>query len=62
MRRREFVMLIGGTVATWPLAARAQQSEQIRRIGVQMAHPEGDPEFQDYAGAFRDGLRDLGWI
>lgn len=62
MRRREFFTVISWTVATWPLAARAQQSEHMRRIGVLMAHPEGDPEFQDYAGAFRDGLRDLGWI
>ena len=62
MRRREFFTVISWTVATWPLAARAQQSEHMRRIGVLMAHPEGDPEFQDYAGAFRDGLRGLGWI
>jgi len=62
MRRREFLYALGSAAAGWPLAARAQQSDRTRRIGVLMAHPEGDPEFQDYAGAFRDALRDLGWI
>jgi ABC transporter substrate binding protein len=65
MRRREFIAILAAASASsimWPLAARAQQSERMRRIGVLMAHPEGDPEFQDYVGAFRDALRNLGWI
>lgn len=62
MRRRELIGLVGGAAVAWPLAARAQQPERMRRIGVLMAHPESDPEFQDYVTAFRDGLRKLGWI
>jgi putative tryptophan/tyrosine transport system substrate-binding protein len=62
MRRRDFVGLLGGAAASWPLSARAQQSERLKRIGVLMAHKEGDREFQDYLGAFRQGLLALGWI
>ena len=58
--RREFIALLGGAAA-WPLAARAQQPEQVRRIGVLMAHSESDPEFKAYLTAFRDGLQKLGW-
>src|SRR5215467_2179456 len=61
MRRREFIALIGSAVAS-PLAANAQQSERVRRVGVLMAHNDGDPEFQNYLGAFREGLQKLGWI
>jgi ABC-type uncharacterized transport system substrate-binding protein len=61
MRRREFITLIGGAAAS-PLGARAQQNERMRRIGVLMAHPQSDPEFQQYADTFREGLRKLGWI
>jgi putative ABC transport system substrate-binding protein len=61
MRRRAFLALLGGAATAWPLAARGQQADRIRRIGVLMAHPESDPEFQDYAGAFRDELQRLGW-
>ena len=61
MKRRDFISLLGGAAA-WPLAARAQQSERVRRVGVLMAHKEGDPEFQDYLGAFRQGLLKLGWV
>jgi putative ABC transport system substrate-binding protein len=60
MKRREFIAILGGA-ATWPLAALGQQPERMRRVGVLMAHPESDPEFQDYVSAFRDGLRKLGW-
>jgi putative ABC transport system substrate-binding protein len=60
MRRREFIALVGAAAA-WPLAARAQQPDRMRRIGVLMAHPENDPEFQAYVAAFRDGLQKLGW-
>lgn len=60
MRRREFIL--GGTAAMWALAARAQQSDRVRRIGVLMAHHESDPEFKNYLDAFRQGLQKLGWI
>ena len=60
MRRRVFIALVGAA-AVWPLAARAQQLEGIRRIGVLMGYPEGDSEAQSYVAAFRDGLRALGW-
>src|SRR3974390_2091583 len=60
MRRREFITLVGGAVA-WPLAARAQQSEQMRRIGVLMAFAENDPEAQSWVAGFREELGKLGW-
>jgi putative ABC transport system substrate-binding protein len=62
MRRRKFITLLGGTTAAWPLTARAQRPERVRRIGVLMGHSERDAEFQDYLAAFRDALRKLGWI
>jgi putative ABC transport system substrate-binding protein len=61
MRRREFITMMGGAMAAWPLTARAQQTARVRRIGVLMAHAESDPEFQAYMAAFREGLRKLGW-
>ena len=62
MRRREFICLIGGSAAaTWPLAARAQQRDQMRRIGVLMSYPESDSEGQAFIAAFREGLQKLGW-
>src|ERR1700730_17919512 len=62
MQRREFITLIGGAAAsTWSLAAHAQQSDRVRRIGVLMAHTESDREFQTYLAAFREGLKRLGW-
>jgi putative tryptophan/tyrosine transport system substrate-binding protein len=61
LRRRQFLTLLGGAAA-WPLAARAQQDGQVRRIGVLMAHSESDPEFRDYLSAFRQALQKLGWI
>jgi ABC-type uncharacterized transport system substrate-binding protein len=61
MRRREFIGLVAGAAAAWPLAARAQQGARMRRIGVLMAVPEHDPEYQGYIGAFREGLQKLGW-
>src|SRR6516162_2568803 len=59
--RRDLITLLGGAAAAWPLAARAQQPDQARRIGVLMGYPENDPEAQAYFAAFRDGLRKLGW-
>jgi putative ABC transport system substrate-binding protein len=61
MRRREFISLIGGA-ATWPLPARAQQSERVRRVGVLMAYAESDDEAQAWVAAFREGLQKLGWV
>jgi putative ABC transport system substrate-binding protein len=61
MRRRDFIKFVG-TAPAWPLLARARQREKVRRIGVLMAHREGDPEFQDYLSAFRQGLQKLGWV
>ena len=61
MRRREFITLIGGSVA-WPLAARAQHSERARRIGVIMSGAADDPAGQAQAKAFQQGLQQLGWI
>jgi len=61
VRRREFITLLGGA-ATWPLAARTQQSERVRRIGVLEGLTENDPERQARNAAFMQGLRQLGWI
>src|SRR5262245_55155388 len=62
MRRREFITLLGGAAVAWPLAARAQQPERMRRIGMLLGISEDDPEAQSRVSAFRQGLRDLGWI
>ena len=62
MRRREFITLIGGTAAAWPLAARAQQrAERMRRIGVLMNFPSDDSEGQARVTAFAQALQKLGW-
>ena len=62
MNRREFITLIGGAAAAWPLVARAQPAERVRRIAVLMNNAEDDPEGQARAEAFRQGLQALGWI
>jgi len=62
MTRREFITLLGGAAAAWPLAARAQQGERIRRIGVLMPGAADDPEFQARMTAFVQGLAQLGWL
>jgi putative ABC transport system substrate-binding protein len=58
--RRELIAALG-SAAAWPLAARAQQGERVRRIGVLMAHDENDAEFKSYVASFRGGLEKLGW-
>src|SRR5262249_11676359 len=59
-RRRTFVTLLGGAAA-WPLAARAQHGERMRRIGVLNSSAENDSQAQSFVGAFREGLEKLGW-
>jgi putative ABC transport system substrate-binding protein len=58
--RRGFISMFGGAAA-WPLAARAQQPEQMRRIGVLMNRATDDPEGQAGVAAFQQGLQQLGW-
>jgi putative ABC transport system substrate-binding protein len=60
MRRRDFITLLGGAAA-WPLAARAQQGDRIRRIGVLVSGDEDDPEVKRRHSAFTQALADLGW-
>ena len=61
MRRRDFITLIAGSLAAWPLAARAQQSERVRRIGVLMNRAANDREGQARLAAFQQGLQQTGW-
>jgi putative tryptophan/tyrosine transport system substrate-binding protein len=61
MTRRKFITLLGGSAA-WPLAARAQQGERVRRIGVLLPAAPDDAEFQSWVGAFLQGLAQSGWI
>jgi putative ABC transport system substrate-binding protein len=61
MRRREFIVVLGGAAAAWPLATRAQQAERVRRVGVLMAAAADDPEYQARIVAFLQRLQQLGW-
>ena len=62
MRRREFIMLLGGSVAAWPLVAWAQQPERMRHIGVLIGNAADDAESQARTEAFAQGLAQLGWV
>jgi len=61
MRRRDFIKVIAGTAASWPLAARAQP-DRVRRVGVLMGYPENDLEGPAFFAAFREALQKLGWV
>jgi hypothetical protein len=62
MRRRDFITLLGGVAVAWPLAAGAQQTDRVRRIGVLMGAAATEAEYQSYLTAFKQGLRQLGWV
>ena len=59
--RRELLVALGGAAAAWPLAARAQQTDRLRRIGLLMNRAADNPEGQDRISAFHQGLQELGW-
>jgi putative ABC transport system substrate-binding protein len=61
IRRRELLAALGGAAIAWPLAARAQQPERMRRIGVIMSLAANDPEDQGRVAALRQGLQEVGW-
>jgi putative ABC transport system substrate-binding protein len=62
VKRREFIRLIAGATAGWPLAAQGQQGERMRHVGVLLPAPTNDPEYKPWIDAFRHVLEDLGWI
>jgi putative ABC transport system substrate-binding protein len=61
MRRREFIAGLGGA-ASWPLLARAERGERVRRLSVLMGWNETDPQAKDALSAFAEGLEKLGWV
>ena len=61
MKRREFLTLLGGAAAAWPLAARGQQTASIRRVGASMDTEENNPDGKARFTAFRQTLHQLGW-
>ena len=60
-QRREFITLLGGATVAWPLAARAQQPERVRRIGIILPTAADDAKYQAWVGAFHQALALLGW-
>jgi putative tryptophan/tyrosine transport system substrate-binding protein len=62
LRRRQFITLLGGAAIAWPLAARAQQGERVRRIGVLNYLAADDPDSSPRVAAFAQALQGLGWI
>jgi putative tryptophan/tyrosine transport system substrate-binding protein len=62
VKRREFITLLGTSVAVWPLAARAQQASGMRRVGVLMGYAENDPEAKVFFAGFTQRLAELGWV
>ena len=62
LKRRKFITLLGGAAAAWPIAARAQQPERMRRIGVLMNLAANDPQGHARVAAFLQGLQQLGWV
>jgi putative tryptophan/tyrosine transport system substrate-binding protein len=61
MKRRQFIAGLGGAVVAWPLVARAQQAERVRRIGMLIGGGEDDPVIKPRLSAFTQALADLGW-
>ena len=61
MKRREFITLLGGGAVAWPMAARAQQPERVRRIGILLPAAADHSEYQARVGVFLQGLAQLGW-
>ena len=61
MQRRNFITLLGGAAAFWPLVARSQQTDRVRRIGLLLNFTEDDPEAKERVAAFRQGLEKRGW-
>jgi len=59
--KRRFIALLGGAAAAWPVTARAQQGDRVRRIGVLATLPADDPDWQARLAAFQQGLQELGW-
>ena len=62
MKRRDFITLLGGAAVAWPLAARAQRPDRMRRIGVLMHLAADDAEGQRRIGVFLQGLQEAGWV
>src|SRR5262249_36019547 len=60
--RRQFITLLGGAAAAWPLAARAQQGERMRQVGMLLSSTADDAVHQTWVGAFLQGLAQLGWV
>ena len=62
LRRRQFIALLAGAAAAWPLVVRAQQASEIRRLGVLMGYAESDPEANGFFAGFTERLAELGWL